>query len=393
MQYYTSSDVYITGFGHFLPGEPVSNDDMEDVLGLVGGKRSAYKNRVLAANGIRSRHYAIGDDGRQSYLNQDMAAFAIEEALDNAGKELEDMEMLSVGSTMPDVLLPGFGPMVHGRLGGPPVDTASAQGICCAGAVALKHAWLAIRAGQHRCAVAAASELPSNFMRGERFDEESEIAPGREKGSTSYQYFNADFLRWMLSDGAGAMVLENAPRRDGLSLRVDWIEHLSYANELEPCMYLGTSRSDDVAVGNTWITRGTIAAAEAEGMLLLRQNPFLLQKNIREVVRRAVATLKERGFMPEGDQIDHFLPHLSSYFFADELARAHRDAGVPIPEDRWFTNLASKGNTGSASIYIILEEAFNAGRFSPGDRILCMIPESGRFSVCYAMLTCVAPTA
>jgi 3-oxoacyl-[acyl-carrier-protein] synthase-3 len=62
-----------------------------------------------------------------------------------------------------------------------------------------------------------------------------------------------------------------------------------------------------------------------------------------------------------------------------------------IPEAKWFTNLRTKGNTGAASIFIMLEEAFNGGRFSPGDRILLMVPESGRFSVSFVHLTCVEP--
>jgi 3-oxoacyl-[acyl-carrier-protein] synthase-3 len=60
-----------------------------------------------------------------------------------------------------------------------------------------------------------------------------------------------------------------------------------------------------------------------------------------------------------------------------------------IPPERWFTNLAYKGNTGAASIYIILEEFFKSDRIKRGDRILCFIPESGRFSMCYMMLTAV----
>jgi 3-oxoacyl-[acyl-carrier-protein] synthase-3 len=62
-----------------------------------------------------------------------------------------------------------------------------------------------------------------------------------------------------------------------------------------------------------------------------------------------------------------------------------------IPEEKWFTNLHTKGNTGAASIFIMLEEAFNSGKFKPGGRILLMVPESGRFSVSFVHLTCVGP--
>jgi 3-oxoacyl-[acyl-carrier-protein] synthase-3 len=61
--------------------------------------------------------------------------------------------------------------------------------------------------------------------------------------------------------------------------------------------------------------------------------------------------------------------------------------GLALSYDRWFTNLADKGNTGSASIYIILEELFHSGRIQKGQKLLCFIPESGRFSMCYMLLT------
>jgi len=60
-----------------------------------------------------------------------------------------------------------------------------------------------------------------------------------------------------------------------------------------------------------------------------------------------------------------------------------------IDEERWFSNLNSRGNTGAASIFVMLDEACQSGRFSPGERILLIVPESGRFSFAFAQLTCV----
>ena len=72
------------------------------------------------------------------------------------------------------------------------------------------------------------------------------------------------------------------------------------------------------------------------------------------------------------------------------LHKAMIDIGIEIPKDRWFTNLSTKGNTGAASIFISLDEAFNNGLFKEGERILLMVPESGRFMSCYIHLTCVS---
>ncbi len=63
--------------------------------------------------------------------------------------------------------------------------------------------------------------------------------------------------------------------------------------------------------------------------------------------------------------------------------------GFNVPYEKWFTNLADKGNTGSASIYVMLEELFHSGRLCSGEKILCYIPESGRFSVAYMLLSVV----
>ena len=62
---------------------------------------------------------------------------------------------------------------------------------------------------------------------------------------------------------------------------------------------------------------------------------------------------------------------------------------MDIPEEKWFTNLPDKGNTGSASFFIILEELFKSGRLKKGETLLCYIPESGRFSISYLQLTVV----
>jgi 3-oxoacyl-[acyl-carrier-protein] synthase-3 len=62
-----------------------------------------------------------------------------------------------------------------------------------------------------------------------------------------------------------------------------------------------------------------------------------------------------------------------------------------IPEERWFTNLYTKGNTGAASLFIMLEELFNEGDLKPGQKILCMVPESGRFVISFLQLTVVGP--
>ena len=103
--------------------------------------------------------------------------------------------------------------------------------------------------------------------------------------------------------------------------------------------------------------------------------------------RTVPRVLKKHNFKAE--DIDWFLPHYSSDYFRKPLMEGLAKVGLDIPEEKWFTNLPHKGNTGSASFYIILEELLSSGKLKPGHRLLLFIPESGRFSHCFMQLTVV----
>ena len=87
--------------------------------------------------------------------------------------------------------------------------------------------------------------------------------------------------------------------------------------------------------------------------------------------------------------IDWFLPHMSSEYFRQPMADCMTAVGFPIAQEKWFTNLQTKGNTGSASIYIMIDELLKSSRLKHGDRLLCFIPESGRFTGSLMHLTAV----
>ena len=126
---------YITGTSSFLPNAPVANDDIEQVLGMIGGKPSRARRIVLRNNGIRSRHYAIDPaTGAFTHSNAQLAAAALR------GLDLANVEVLACGTSCADQLMPGHTVMVHGELGIPPCEVVSTAGICAAGMGALKYA-------------------------------------------------------------------------------------------------------------------------------------------------------------------------------------------------------------------------------------------------------------
>lgn len=393
-QPHLTRDVYITAAGAYLPGEPIDNDRIENVLGLIDGKPSRLKKRILKSNGIRTRHYALDEDGHTTELNEELAVKAVHAALAHSELSLDDVEMLAAGTTQGDVPIPGFASMVHGRLGGRPMEILSAGGVCCSSMAALTSAYRAVATQQRKNAVVVGSELVSRSLKGTRFRRENDdsLEEGRLAGLRgSYRDFDADFLRWMLSDGAGSLVLEDKPRAEKPSLRIDWIELKSYANEYATCMYVGIAHKESPRVGNTWLDLATIADADKAELMRIRQDTELLPQIVKLSVEEYLRLIKRGRIV--ADQLDHLLCHYSSHFFKGEIVKLLDAANLSIPEEKWFTNLYTKGNTGAASIFIMLEEALNGGRFKPGEKILLMVPESGRFTVSFALLTCVGPDA
>ena len=381
-------DVFLTRTAAFLPFSPVDNEEMEARLGQVGGRPSRARRLVLRSNGIESRHYAIDPTtGAQAMSNAQLTAQAVR-ALGDV-REIGPVDLLATGTSLPDQLMPGHGVMVHGELGWPRLEVVSCAGVCLAGTAAFKHAWLAVRAGDARRAVATGSELASAHMRGAHFAPEIAHRVAQLESRPEIA-FEKDFLRWMLSDGAGAVWLQDRPNAAGLSLRIDWIDILSFADQMPPCMYAGAEMEEGGLIG--W-SRFDANERNRRSVMAIKQDVKLLNDNIvRVTVVEALRRILHKRELRAAD-IDHFLPHYSSEFFRERLAEGLAEADLPIPQERWFTNLTSKGNTGAASIFIILEELFNGGRLRRGERLLCYVPESGRFSSAFMHLTVVGDEA
>jgi 3-oxoacyl-[acyl-carrier-protein] synthase-3 len=378
-----SSSVYITRLSKFLPNDPISNDDIENILGQINNAPSRAKNLILRNNQIKTRYYALDKEGNTTHTNAALTRQAIEGLWDKQFG-LADMELLSCGTTSPDQLLPAHAAMVHGLLGGHSVEINSATGACSAGIQAMKFGYLSVKSGNSHNAVCAGSERFSKQMLARYFKEEaSKIAALGKDGIIA---FEKDFLRFMLSDGAAAALLQSEPNPDGLSLRIEWIEQRSYAHELPVCMYFGSVIGDDgELVGwsdldpSVW-TSDSVFAIKQDTKLL---GEFIVKKG-GELLNELVA---EKNL--DVKNLTYLLPHLSSQYFGPRIERELEALGIDIPKAKWFTNLSWVGNVGAASPYLMLEELFNSGRLKKDDTLLVMIPESARFNYGYILLTVV----
>jgi len=381
-----TAKAYITDIASFLPNAPIGNDEIENVLGMVGGKPSRSRKIVLRNNGIQTRHYAIDPaTGRHTHTNAQMAAVAVRALAKKGGFDLNRLECLCAGTSSPDLVQPSHGHMVHGELATPPCEVHTAAAVCTSSMLALRYAMLNVQAGQHQNAVSLGSEFPSRYMRGRNFEPEIEslVAELEQRPELG---FEKDFLRWMLSDGAGAALVLPRPNPDRASLRIDWIDIVSLAGEMPVCMYCGGNKRPDGSM-QYW--------HEAEDPLdIVRQGFYALKQDARLLNEHILPAWIDRVFVPmmqrrklQAEDITWFLPHYSSEYFRARLYERMAMNGFVIPYERWFTNLTRVGNVGSASIYLIMEELLYSGRLKAGDRLLCAIPESARFSFCYMHLT------
>ncbi|HVK41152.1 MAG TPA: beta-ketoacyl-ACP synthase III [Phenylobacterium sp.] len=373
-------EAYITGTGAFLPGEPVTVDQMEDHLGRIGGRSSLLGRRALRWNGVETRHYALGANGGAIHTNAGMCAQAVQAALEEAGLGLEDLSFLAAATTQGDYLVPGHAAGVHGELGGGPLEIASFQSVCGSSLMAAKAAWLSVRAGEHDVASACASEFSSRWFQPSFYEGTALVdAKGRLRAE-------ADYLRFTLSDGAGAVIMEPRPRAGALSLKVEFIDLVSLAHSFDPCMWAGASvegRADPLA---TWAFAGP-AAAHAAGAVALLQDFELLKRVIRAWVGVYLQKVDQGRIVP--DEVDHLLCHYSARSLREEIISLLEKTAGMIPEEKWFSNLSTVGNIGSASIWVMLDAFLKSGRLKAGEKVLCVVPESGRAFVGFMMLEAV----
>lgn len=372
--------VYITKAGKFLPNEPVSNDEMESYLGLINDAASKARRIILRNNGITTRYYALDANGNPTHSNAEMANLAIEKLYDESFTK-NDVELLSCGTSTPDLMLPSHAAMVHGFMKNKSVELNSSSGVCCSGMNALKFAFLSIKSGSTANAISSASERPSSLMIADKY--ENEVINLKKIEEQPIIAFKKDFLRWMLSDGAGAFLLQNQPKGE-LSLEIEWMEAFSYAHEIEACMYAGGDKMADGTIkpwsdfkSSEWLT---------ESVFSIKQDVKLLDLYILEKGAESMKAALDKNKV-NANEIDYFLPHVSSHYFVNGLHKALAEKGMDIPKSKWSSNLKHVGNIGAASIYLMLEELMSSEKLIKGQKILLSVPESGRFSYAYAYLT------
>lgn len=353
---------YITATGSFLPGQPITNNEIPIYMGELDDEANV-RQKILRMNGIKTRHYALDKHQNPTHNLYELATKAVQNCLSTQSPK-KKITYLSAGTTNAPLTGPGLSSRIHDYLSSEqllnyPVEINSNSGICSASAQALINAARAVHSGEHKEALSIGVEQPSAILNSKIID-----PPQDHNAHTDLKrskWFMSVFLRTMLSDGAGAFHLSNQPNSSGLSFKINWTYSQSFANQTPICMQLESHNNR------------------------LSQDVDVLAKHMRPCVQQFLAA----AFKKHQDQLSQYkyiLPHLSSFFFKRFLINELRKHTNEDNTSYW-TNLESRGNTGAASIYIILDEFTKSQAIKDSDKILLFIPESGQFNFAMVSLT------
>lgn len=388
-------DIYLLAAGHHLPGEPINNDQIDAYVAPLDQNSRRIKQRVLGENGIQTRYYALDCEGKTTLSHTDLACQSIQACLQQAQVNLHEIDVLTAATSGGDVSIPGVANMIQGALHAPPMEVHSHQGVCASSVLALKDAAQSLSQNpEQRMAVVVAAEMPSRIFKRSRFASQTQVD------------FESHFLRWMLSDGAGAVLLakgaqvlthvaQTALAQRGLALKLNWIHAKSFSGDYPVCMQLGQgshrAKEQDVtseySAQASYLDFPSVAEAEAAGHFALRQNLRLLP-NLFEVAVHEYAGLVQGGWVTPAE-VAVFLCHYSSEALGKTCENMMEQAGLGIARDKWFSDLKTCGNTGAASIFIMLSEWLATQTPKAGQKIFAFVPESGRFTVSYFLLEVV----
>jgi len=319
----------ITGTGAYLPERVLTNADLEKMV-------ETTDEWILTRTGIRERHIA-----RPDQATSDLAFEAARRAMDAAGLQAGDLDMIVVATVTPDMIFPSTACFVQEKLGAKKAFCFDLEAACCGFLFALETARNYIAAGTINNALIIGADKLS-------------CVTDWEDRSTCV----------LFGDGAGAVVVQ--PRGEGRGLMGSVMGSDGGLTELLN-LPGGGSRNP--------VSRTTL---EARMHYMKMSGNEVFKHAVRCMVGAGQAVLQRHGVTPE--QVKWVIPHQANRRIIAAIAeRFGGDIG------RFIINLDRVGNTSAASIPLALDEAVRAGRISRGDLML-LVAFGGGFTWCATLL-------
>ena len=302
----------ITGTGSHLPPRRVTNADLVADLAARGIETS--NDWIVERTGIRARHFAAPD-----VACSDMALEASRHALQAAGLDAQDLDLIIVATSTPDMVFPSTACILQHKLGASGCPAFDVQAVCSGFVYALTVADAMIRAGTARRALVVGSEIFSRLLD-----------------------FNDRTTCVLFGDGAGAVVLEASD---------------------EPGILSSDLHADGRHVGILCVP-GHVSGGQVSGLpLLTMDGPAVFKLAVGVLESAARAALQKAGLI-EAD-IDWLVPHQANIRIMQGTARK-----LKLPVDKMVVTVDQHGNTSAASIPLVLDHAVRAGQITPGQTVL-----------------------
>ena len=345
---------YVRSIGHFLPNKPIPQ---ERLLSHLGWKWTDgwLGRRVVSKSGIEFRHFAYDDDRRRTHTASEMVTAAVQRM--TVCPYAHAPTYLSVGTSRAPFLSPGIASIIHGdslaQAG--PMEINSNTGFCSSGMQSITNAYRAVVSGDHKAALAVGLESEALSLTNSPAEWDLLTMATNLKASN---FVRSSFLRYMLSDGAGILMVSDEPVQG--SLEIEWVYSESRADRFPTCM---VQQHDGV----------------------VKQDPTQLGTVLDCTFQALQRGMEAKGVDPKS--VDHVWPHISTYSVHEEALARLEAAG--FNKNAMWTNLHEAGNCGAAAIYVLLSSAYRNGRIKSGERALLVVPEAGRFNssvVCLRML-------
>jgi 3-oxoacyl-[acyl-carrier-protein] synthase-3 len=302
----------ISGTGSYLPPRRLTNDDMTALLAARGLETS--NAWIVDRTGISARHFA--DDGVNS---SDLALHAARAALHAAGRNADDLDLIIVATSTPDMVFPSTACILQHKLGAAGCPAFDMQAVCSGFVYGLTVADAMIRAGTARCALVVGAEVFSRLLD-----------------------FNDRTTCVLFGDGAGAVVLEASA---------------------EPGILATELHADGRHVGILCVP-GTVSGGQVLGDPLLKMDGQAVFKLAVGVLDSAARAVLEKAGRTEAD-LDWLIPHQANIRIMQSTARK-----LKLSLDKLVVTVHEHGNTSAASIPLALDAAVRSGRVQRGDTVM-----------------------
>jgi len=302
----------ITGTGSYLPPRRLSNADLVAQLAAKGIETS--DEWIVERSGIRARHFAA-----EGVFCSDLALEACKLALQAADRQAQDVDLIIVATSTPDMVFPSTACILQAKLGAPGGAAFDVQAVCSGFVYALTVADALIKSGTARCALVVGAEIFSRIL---DFEDRSTCV--------------------LFGDGAGALVLE-ASETPGI---------------LSSDLHADGRHVDLLCVP------GHVSGGQVSGTPLLQmagQSVFKLAVGVLESAARAVL---EKAGKTEAD-IDWLIPHQANIRIMQSTAKK-----LKLSMDKVIVTVGEHGNTSAASIPLALDYGVRSGRVQPGQTLL-----------------------